>query len=78
MADRPDDLRAGGRSAGPPPHPFQALRLTAVVIAQAGAALIARYRDSLGSRELGHTHTNGRLTRRRRRTGDGGGLERST
>jgi hypothetical protein len=38
MADRPDDLRAGGRSAGPPPHPFQALRLTAVAIADAAAA----------------------------------------
>ena len=49
MADRPDDLRASGRSAGTPPHLFQALRLTAVAIAQAAAALLSRYRDSLAT-----------------------------
>jgi hypothetical protein len=50
MSDRPDDLRGNGRSAGRPPHLFQALWLSPVAIAHAAGALISRYRDSLGTR----------------------------
>jgi hypothetical protein len=48
MADRPDDLRGNGRSAGRPPPLFQALWLSPVAIAQAAEALMSRYRE--GSR----------------------------
>jgi hypothetical protein len=49
MADRPDDLRASGRSACPPSHLVRALRLSAVAVAHATAALLSQYRDSLGT-----------------------------
>jgi hypothetical protein len=47
MADRPEDLRAGGRSASGPARPFQALRLAVVGIAHAAGTLTSGWRESL-------------------------------